>query len=60
MSVDVLDKKIMFDVKGFFQSNVAMLEKTIEIIKKDFGGQHLLDMYAGVGTFSTFLSSPLT
>ena len=60
MSVDILDKKITFDVKGFFQSNVAMLEKTIEIIKKDFGGQHLLDMYAGVGTFSTFLSENFT
>ena len=54
------DKKITFDVKGFFQSNVGMLEKTIEIIKKDFGGQHLLDMYAGVGTFSTFLSDNFT
>ena len=53
-------QKITFDVKGFFQSNVTMLEKTIEIIKKDFGGQHLLDMYAGVGTFSTFLSDNFT
>ena len=60
MCVDILDKKITFDVKGFFQSNVAMLEKTIEIIKKDFGGQYLLDMYAGVGTFSTFLSDNFT
>ena len=33
-----------------------MLEKTVEIIKHDFGGENLLDMYAGVGTFSTFLT----
>ena len=56
MTIDVLDKKITFDVKGFFQSNVSMLEKTVEIIKHDFGGENLLDMYAGVGTFSTFLT----
>ena len=56
MCVDILDKKITFDVKGFFQSNVSMLEKTVEIVKKDFGGENLLDMYAGVGTFSTFLA----
>lgn len=55
MSIQVLDREITFDVKGFFQSNVKMLEKTIEILKKDFGGENLLDMYAGVGTFSTFL-----
>lgn len=56
ITIDVLDKKITFDVKGFFQSNVSMLEKTVEIVKKDFGGENLLDMYAGVGTFSTFLA----
>lgn len=55
MSIQVLDREITFDVKGFFQSNVKMLEKTIEILKKDFGGENILDMYAGVGTFSTFL-----
>lgn len=55
MSVNILNKQITFDVKGFFQSNVKMLEKTIEILKKDFGGEYLLDMYSGVGTFSAFL-----
>ncbi len=55
MNLKILDKQITFDVRGFFQSNVKMLEKTIELVKKDFGGEFLLDMYAGVGTFSAFL-----
>lgn len=60
MNVNIFDKQITFDVKGFFQSNVEMLKKTIEILKKDFGGETLLDMYAGVGTFSTFLLDNFT
>lgn len=55
-SINIKDKTVYFDVKGFFQSNVKMLEKTIDILKKDFYGENLLDMYSGVGTFSLFLS----
>ena len=29
----VLDKNIQFDVRGFFQSNISMLEKTIPLLK---------------------------
>ena len=57
-SVDVLDCKITFDVRGFFQSNISMLEKTIPLLIKDFENlpenSRLLDMYAGVGTLSCF------
>lgn len=57
-SVKVLDKNILFDVRGFFQSNITMLEKTIPLLIKDFENlpenSRLLDMYAGVGTLSCF------
>ena len=57
-SVKVLDKNIQFDVRGFFQSNISMLEKSIPLLIKDFENlpksSRLLDMYAGVGTLSCF------
>ena len=45
----------MFDVQGFFQSNLGVLEKTIEILTSDLKGKNALDMYSGCGTFSVFL-----
>ncbi|MCR5605651.1 MAG: 23S rRNA (uracil(1939)-C(5))-methyltransferase RlmD, partial [Treponema sp.] len=55
-TVDVLGKKITFDVQGFFQSNLQVLEKTIEKVCDNMGGERVLDMYSGCGTFSVFLS----
>lgn len=55
-SVILSDKKIDFDVQGFFQSNLEVLEKTIEKVKSNLAGKNVLDMYAGCGTFSVFLS----
>ena len=54
--IALLDKKIAFDVQGFFQSNLEVLEKTIELVIRDLSGKNILDMYAGCGTFSVFLS----
>ena len=48
----LLDKTVQFDVRGFFQSNLEVLEKTIPLICEDFAGENLLDMYSGVGTLS--------
>ncbi|OJF77714.1 MAG: hypothetical protein BKP49_01680 [Treponema sp. CETP13] len=45
---------ILFDVRGFFQSNLDLLQKTIPYLTEDLAGDHLLDMYAGVGTISVF------
>jgi 23S rRNA (uracil1939-C5)-methyltransferase len=56
LGVEILGKKISFDVRGFFQSNLFALEKTIEQICKDLSGKNVLDMYAGCGTFSVFLA----
>ncbi|WP_191016257.1 23S rRNA (uracil(1939)-C(5))-methyltransferase RlmD [Treponema zioleckii] len=55
-SVTLKGKKIDFDVKGFFQSNLDVLEKTIDAVCYNMGGKNVLDMYAGCGTFSVFLS----
>lgn len=48
-------KMIKFDVQGFFQSNLEVLEKTISKTMEGLGGNRVLDMYSGCGTFSVFL-----
>lgn len=54
--VNLLGKEIEFDVQGFFQSNLEVLEKTVGEITKNMGGKNCLDMYSGSGTFSVFLA----
>lgn len=56
VKVKILDKEISFDVKGFFQSNIEVLEKSVEAICNGLSGNSVLDMYAGCGTFSVFLA----
>lgn len=56
VTIKILDKEICFDVKGFFQSNISVLEKSIEAICGGLVGNSVLDMYAGCGTFSVFLA----
>lgn len=56
VSVKILDKNIVFDVQGFFQSNLEILEKTVQLITEDLSGNSVLDMYSGCGTFSIFLA----
>ena len=55
-SVSILGKKIDFDVQGFFQSNLEVLEKTVQKVMANIGGGNALDMYSGCGTFSVFLA----
>ena len=55
-TVSLNGKKITFDVKGFFQSNLDVLSKTIPAVLEGLEGKNVLDMYAGCGTFSTFLA----
>ena len=54
--VELCGKKIKFDVQGFFQSNLEVLEKSIPLITENLGGKNVLDMYSGCGTFSVFLA----
>ena len=51
--LEIAGKKVSFDVRGFFQSNIPMLER---LLKAACGNTHgrFLDFYAGVGTFSLF------
>lgn len=56
IKVKILDKEVSFDVKGFFQSNIDVLEKAIKTLCKGLKGSACLDMYAGCGTFSVFLA----
>lgn len=55
-SVEILNKEIFFDVRGFFQSNLYMFEKTIELICQNLCGKNALDLYAGCGSISVFLA----
>ena len=54
--LEILKKTLAFDVRGFFQSNLDVLEKSIAHITGKIKGFRALDVYAGVGTFSAFLS----
>ena len=55
-SARVKDIVLNFSVFGFFQSNIAMLEKLIDPIVDMPTCTRILDFYAGVGTFSSFLT----
>lgn len=55
-TVQINGKNITFDVQGFFQSNMEVLEKTIPEALAGLSGKNVLDMYAGAGTFSVFLA----
>lgn len=57
MEIVLNGKKISFDVRGFFQSNLFVFEKTLNLICKNLeGGNSVLDMYAGCGSISVFLA----
>ena len=53
-SVRIAGKRIFFDVNGFFQSNLFVLEKALPLITEGLCGKRLLDMYGGTGVLSLF------
>ena len=55
-SAQVKDIILNFSVFGFFQSNIAALEKLIDPVSDIPPCTRILDFYAGVGTFSAFLT----
>lgn len=55
-SARVKETVLNFSVFGFFQSNIAVLEKLIEPVAALPPCTRILDFYAGVGTFSAFLT----
>lgn len=56
ITVQLNDKKLSFDVRGFFQSNLYVFEKVLNLICSDISGKNVLDMYSGCGSISTFLA----
>lgn len=57
ITVNLADKKLTFDVRGFFQSNLFVFEKVVKLICNNlYGGKNILDMYSGCGSISAFLS----
>ena len=57
ITVNINNKNLTFDVRGFFQSNLFVFEKVIKLILDKLpGGKNILDMYAGCGSISAFLA----
>ncbi len=57
VTVNINGKDISFDVRGFFQSNLFVFSKVLELIVQLLpGGSNILDMYSGCGSISTFLT----
>ena len=57
ITVKLNGKKISFDVRGFFQSNLFVFEKVTKLICDSLPqGKNVLDMYSGCGSISVFLA----
>ncbi|MCQ2597424.1 MAG: RsmD family RNA methyltransferase [Treponema sp.] len=55
VTVQISDKKLTFDVRGFFQSNMFVFEKTCNLIREKLTPcDNILDMYSGCGSLSAF------
>lgn len=55
LSVDLGGKSLRFDVGGFFQSNLEMVELLVPQVCAGVSGERAADLYCGVGLFGTFL-----
>lgn len=58
ITVRVLDRDILFPLRGFFQSNLEMTQKLIPYVMEGLtGGPQTVafDLYSGVGLFGAFL-----
>lgn len=52
LSTRVLGNRFLFPVQGFFQNNPEVCEKMHSFVNEKLeGGNHLIDLYGGVGTF---------
>ncbi|MCL2481724.1 MAG: TRAM domain-containing protein [Spirochaetaceae bacterium] len=56
IEVKIKERIIKTDINCFFQSNIQMLEKTIDLIMKFAKGKVFFDLYSGVGVFALFLT----
>ena len=61
ITVRVVDRNIVFPLRGFFQSNLEMTQKLIPYVMEGLGDSKggaqtvAFDLYAGVGLFGAFL-----
>jgi 23S rRNA (uracil1939-C5)-methyltransferase len=57
ITVRVLDRDIVFPLRGFFQSNLEMTARLIPYVLDGLpsGGGTALDLYSGVGLFGAFM-----
>ena len=58
VSVDILGKRLWADSNVFFQSNKQLLPAMITFVSSRVTGTRIMDLYAGVGTFSAFVEGP--
>jgi len=57
VDVKVAGADISFHLKGFFQSNLRILDKFVPEAVKGLSGTRAADLYCGVGLFGSFLAS---
>lgn len=57
VSVKVAGRDIRFHIKGFFQSNLYLLDYLVKDAVGDLSGGRAADLYCGVGLFGSFLAS---
>lgn len=53
--VEIHGKPLRFDIGGFFQSNLDMVEKLVPAVCSGLSGARAADLYCGVGLFGSFL-----
>jgi 23S rRNA (uracil1939-C5)-methyltransferase len=56
VEVSVAGQAIRFHIRGFFQSNLALLELFVPEAVAGLSGRRAADLYCGVGLFGRFLS----
>jgi len=56
VEVEVAGERIRFHVKGFFQSNLSILDGFVPDALAGLGGEEAADLYCGVGLFGAFLA----
>ena len=55
LTVEIRGKPLRFDIGGFFQSNLDMVEKLVPAVCSGLSGARAADLYCGVGLFGSFL-----
>ncbi len=56
LAVEMLGRRIEFQVKTFFQSNLGLLPRLVAAAVEGLAGRRALDLYCGVGLFASFLA----